>query len=87
MTAHADGGSDFKTQHVLERNPNIKFGLVFWPKANPYGLVSGAKTKLWRGFCICSVRWGTDFVPNFIILVFEYGTVFRWRGGDALRPS
>jgi hypothetical protein len=32
MTAHADCGSDFKTQHVLERNHNIDFGLAFWPK-------------------------------------------------------
>jgi hypothetical protein len=32
MTAHADRGSDFKTQHVLERNQNTDFGLGFWPK-------------------------------------------------------
>jgi hypothetical protein len=32
MTAHADRGGDFKTQHVLERNQNMDFGPVFWPK-------------------------------------------------------
>jgi hypothetical protein len=35
-------------------------------------------------FAYCPVRRGTDFVPNSIILVFEYGTVFPWCGGDAL---
>jgi hypothetical protein len=33
---------------------------------------------------MCPERWGTDFVPNYIFLIFEYGTVFPWCGEDAL---
>jgi hypothetical protein len=37
------------------------------------------KPNYGAAFAYCPVRWGTDFVPNSIILVFEYGTVFPWR--------
>jgi hypothetical protein len=81
----ADRGSDFKTQHVLERNQNIDFGLVFWPKQIRLDSFLVQKPIYGAAFAYFPVRWGTDFVPNSIILVFEYGTVFPWRGGDALR--
>jgi hypothetical protein len=84
MTAHADRGSDFKTQHVLERNQNTDFGLGFWPKQIRMDSFLVQKPNYGAAFAYCPVRWGTDFVPNSIILVFEYGTVFPWRGGDAL---
>jgi hypothetical protein len=87
MTAHADGDIDFKTQHVLEQNQNINFGLVFWPKEIRMDSFLVQKPNYGAAFAYCPVRWGSDFVPNSIILVFEYGTVFPWRGGDALRSG
>jgi hypothetical protein len=84
MTAHADRGSNFKTQHVLDETitlildsysgQNISVWIRFWCKNPNYG----------ADFACCPARWGTDFVPNSIILVFEYGTIFRCCGGDAL---
>jgi hypothetical protein len=87
MTAHADRGSEFKTQHVLERNHNIDFGLVFWQKQIRKDSFLAQKPSYGAAFAYCPVRWGTDFAPYSIILVFEYGTVFPWCGGDVLRAS
>jgi hypothetical protein len=83
MSVHADGDSDFKTQHVLERNQNIDFGLVFWPKQILMDTFLVQEPNYGAAFAYCHARWGTDFVPNSIILVIEYGTIFPWRGGDA----
>jgi hypothetical protein len=85
MAVHADGGSNLKAQHVLERKQNIDFGLVFWPKQIRMNSFLVQKPNCGAAFAYCPVRWGIDFVPNSIILVFEYGTVFPWRGGGALR--
>jgi hypothetical protein len=88
MTALADCGSDFKTQHVLGRNKNIYFGLVFWPKQIRMDSFLVQKPNYGAAFAYCPVRWGTDFVSNSINLVFVHGTFFPWRGGDALNvPS
>jgi hypothetical protein len=84
MTAHADRGNDFKMQHVLERNQNIDLGLIFWPTQIGMDSFLVQNPNYGAAFAYCTVRWGTDFVPNYIILVFEYGTVFPWRDGDAL---
>jgi hypothetical protein len=84
MIANGDRGSDFKTQHVLKQNQNIDCGLVFWPKQIRMDSFLVQKPNYGAAFAYCSVRWGTDFVPNSKISVFGYGTVFPWRGGDAL---
>jgi hypothetical protein len=84
MTAYANRGRGFNTQHVLERNHNKDSGLVFWPKRIRMDSFRVQKPNFGAAFAYCPVRWGTDFVPNSIILVFEYGTVFPWCGGDAL---
>jgi hypothetical protein len=68
----------------LERNHNIDFRLVFWPKQIHMDSFLVQKPNYGAAFAYCPVRWGTDFVPNYIILVFEYGTVFPCCGGDAL---
>jgi hypothetical protein len=69
---------------VLERNQNIDFGLVFWPKQIRMDSFLVQKPNYGAAFAYCPVRWVTDFVPNSKILVSGYGTVFLWRGGDAL---
>jgi hypothetical protein len=75
---------NLKTQHVLERNHNIDFGLVFWPKQIRIDSFLVQKPNYGAVFAFCPVRWGTEFAPNSIILVFEYGTVFQWCGGAGL---
>jgi hypothetical protein len=68
----------------LERNHNIDFGLVFWPKQIRMNSFLVQNPNYGAAFAYCPVWWETDFIPNSIILVFEYGTVFPCCGGDAV---
>jgi hypothetical protein len=56
MAVHADGGSDLKTQQVLERNQNIDFGLVFWPKQIHVDSFLMQKPNYGAAFAYCPVR-------------------------------
>jgi hypothetical protein len=65
MTAHADRGSDFKTQHVLERNHNIAFGLAFLPKQIRMCLGNGTYSSFGPYTISCLARCLAASLYNF----------------------
>jgi hypothetical protein len=57
MTAHADLGSDFKTQNVLKGNHKIDFGLVLRPRKIRLDSLLVQKPNYGAAFAYCPVRW------------------------------